>query len=485
MQKNNFFDSLWFTAGVSILIGLVVYLLPVPQSLYEIAEAVPARDAQRAWTLLAIFAFTIAAFILKPWPMGTVAFIAIVMLVITRTLGIGPALSGFSNTVMWLIISAFFICRGFIKTRLGERVSYLFMKKFGKKTLGLSYSFIASNLVISPAMASSTARMGGVLFPIIRSLAEVSDSKPENGTERRVGSFLLFTTFQADMPISAMFMTAMAANPLAVLIAREVIGVEITWVQWMIAAIVPGLVTLAVLPLILYKLYPPEIKETPEAAEIAKKKLEEMGPLSLIEKKMIGIFFMVLLLWIFGSYIGIDATTSALIGVCTMLLINVLTFEDVKNEKIAWETLIWFATMVMMAGQLNTLGIIPWFSDIVTNAVHGLSWQMAFLIIALVYYYSHYFFASNTVHVSAMYGALLAVAVAVGTPPLFAALSLAFISSLFGGLTHYATGSAPVIFGSGYIKQNHFWGYAFIISIVFNIIWLGLGGLWWRVLGLW
>lgn len=485
MEKKKFTSSIWFTAGVSILVGVIIYMIPIPQSLHEIAELVPARNAERAWTMFAIFMGTIVALILKPWPMGTVALIAITLLIVTRTLGVGAALAGFGNSVMWLIICAFFISRGFVKTRLGERIAYIFMKRFGKKTLGLTYSLIASDFVISPAMASSTARLGGVIYPIIRSLTEVYDSKPENGTERRLGSYLLFTTFQADMPVSAMFLTAMAANPLAMSIARDIIGIEVTWVQWMIAALLPGLVTIVVVPLILYKLYAPEIKETPKAAEIASEKLAEMGPLTMIEKKLIGIFIMVLVLWIFGGNFGIDATTGAFIGLCTMLISEVLTYEDIKSEKNAWDTLLWWATLVMMAGQLNTLGIIPWFSEIVTNAVYGVNWVLAFVLISLAYYYSHYFFASNTAHVSAMYGALLVVSVAVGTPPLVAALVLAFFSSLFGGLTHYGTGSAPVIFGSGYIKQNHWFGYAFIISVVFIVIWLGIGGLWWRLLGLW
>ncbi|MCL1993824.1 MAG: anion permease [Spirochaetes bacterium] len=479
-------DSLWFTAGISVLAGVIIFLIPIPQSLYEIAEAVPARDAERAWTLLAVFVATIFAFVFKPWPMGTVSFIAIVVLVVTRTLGIGPALSGFGNPIMWIVISAFFISRGVSKSKLGERIAYFFMKVFGKKTLGLSYAFIATNLVLAPAMSSITARMGGTISPIIRALSEVFGSKPEDGTERKVGSFVMFSTFQSDMPISAMFMTAMAGNPLIVQIVRDVIGHELTWAQWTLAALVPGLITIALIPLILYKLYPPEIKETPEAAEMASKKMAEMGPVSIMEKKMIGIFVLVLFLWVFGpTMFGIDATTAALIGLCVMLVIGVLSFEDIKAEKVAWETLVWFATMVMMATQLNTLGIIPWFSQIVGNSVAGLSWYIAFGIIAIVYFYSHYFFASNVAHIAAMYGALLGVSVAIGAPPLFAALVLAYISNLYGGLTHYSTGLTPVIYSMGFVTQRDWWSFGFLFSIVYLVIWLGIGGVWWRLLGLW
>ena len=89
------------------------------------------------------------------------------------------------------------------------------------------------------------------------------------------------------------------------------------------------------------------------------------------------------------------------------------------------------------------LRLIPWFGQTIGSAVEGVSWSVAFLILSLVYFYSHYFFASNTAHVSSMYGAFLAVAIAVGTPPMLAALVLGFFSNLFSSMTHYGTGPAP------------------------------------------
>ncbi|MCL1992164.1 MAG: anion permease [Spirochaetes bacterium] len=475
-EKKKLTDSIIFKAGISILAGVIIYLLPVPQVL---------EHDPRAWRLLAIFVGTIVALIANPAPMGTIAIIAITLTVVSQTLSMGVALSGFSNAVIWLIVCAFFISRGFIKTGLGERIAYMFMAKLGKKTLGLAYSLIFADMVMAPTMPSNTARAGGVIFPIVRSLANAFNSKTEDGTQRKVGSYLSKTLFQADNVLCAMFMTAMAANPLAVEIAGS-LGVEITWVSWAIAALVPGLVCLLIIPVALYKIYPPGIKETPQAAEIAKKRLDEIGPVTKQEKLMIFVFFLILLLWIFGpDLFGIGATATAFIGLSTMLITNVLTFEDVKSEKGAWDTLVWFAALVMMATQLNTLGVIAWFSDTVAQAVYGVNWVAAFILIAVAYFYSHYFFASATAHVSAMYGGLLAVAIAVGTPPMLAALVLAYFSSLYMGLTHYATGSAPVIYGPGYVTMGEWWGFGFLFSVINIVVWLVVGGLWWRLLGLW
>ncbi|WP_078578151.1 anion permease [Salipaludibacillus agaradhaerens] len=467
-------DVKWKPLFITLAIGIILWFIPAPAGL-----------EQEAWHLFSIFVATIVGLIIKPLPMGSVAILALTATVLTQTLTIDEALSGFQNSTIWLIVIAFFISRGFIKTGLGSRVAYLFVKRFGKKTLGLSYSIVASDLILSPAMPSNTARSGGILFPIVRSLSESYGSKVGDGTERKIGSYLTKVTFQGDMITSAMFLTAMAANPLAMQIAFDITGETLSWTGWALAALVPGLISLILIPFVIYKLYPPEIKETPAATTMAADKLKEMGSLKREEWAMIGVFLLVLVLWIFGSNFEISATATAFIGLSVLLISQVLTWADIKKEEGAWDTLVWFAVLVMLASFLNELGMIPWFSALMGDMVSGFNWIWTLIILAVVYFYSHYFFASNTAHVSAMYAAFLAVLVAAGAPPLVSALILAFFSNLFGCLTHYSCGPAPVFFGSGYVSQNKWWSLGLIISVIHIIVWLGIGGLWWKLLGLW
>lgn len=464
----------WKLLLICIAIGATIWFIPAPSGLET-----------DAWHLFSIFVATIVALVIKPIPMGSTAILALTVIALTQILTLEQSLSGFQNTTIWLIVIAFFISRGFIKTGLGTRVSYVFVRLFGKKTLGLSYSMLLSDLILAPAMPSNTARAGGIIFPIIRSLSETYESRVGDGTERRIGAFLVKVSFQGDMITSAMFVTAMAANPLAVQITQEITGETITWGGWALAALVPGLISLALIPFVIYKLYPPELKETPEASAIAVEKLKEMGPMKKEERYMIGVFVLLLSLWIFGGNFGISATTSAFVGLSVLLLSGVLTWSDIKKEQGAWDTLVWFSVLVMMATYLNELGMIPWFSDLMGNAVGQMSWMMTLVILAIVYFYSHYFFASNTAHVSAMYAAFLSVIVASGAPPLLSALILAFFSNLFSCLTHYGAGPAPVFFGSGYVSQQKWWSLGFIISLIHIVVWFGAGGLWWKALGLW
>ena len=442
-----------------------------------------ALDTQ-AWYMFAIFVATIIACITQPMPIGAVSIIGFTLTVLVGVVDIKTAVQGFGNNSIWLIAMAFFISRGFVKTGLGRRIALQFVKLFGKKTLGLAYSLVGVDLILAPATPSNTARAGGIMFPIIKSLSESFGSNPKDGTERKMGAFLIFTEFQGNLITAAMFLTAMAGNPLAQNLAEKTAHVHITWMNWFLAALVPGLVSLIVVPFIIYKMYPPTVKETPNAKQWAENELANMGPISIAEKFMTGIFIVALALWVTGSLIHVDATLTAFIALALLLLTGVLTWKDILNETGAWNTLVWFSVLVLMADQLNQLGFIPWLSQLIAHSLHGLSWPIVIVLLILFFFYSHYLFASATAHVSAMYAALLGVAVAAGAPPLFSTLILGFFGNLLASTTHYSSGPAPILYGSGYITQKRWWTMNIVLGFVYFIIWIGLGSLWMKLIGI-
>jgi len=459
---------------VPVALGATLYLLPSPAGLDP-----------KGWHLFSIFVATIVGIILKPLPMGTIAIISLLISVLTGTLDLGEqGLVGYSSPVIWLIIYVFFIARGFINSQLGTRIAYLFVRILGKYSIGLGYGIVLTELMIAPLIPSNSARAGGIIYPILKSMVESLGSRAGDGTERRLGSYLVQVSFHGNLITSAMFLTAMAANPMAQKIAAK-FGADITWMTWFQGAIVPGLVSVLLLPLIMFFVYPPELKVLPNAVGLAKEKLREMGPMKSQEWIMIGVFGLMLVLWIQGKTIGIDSTTTALLGLALLLLTKVLTFEDMLKEKEAWNTLVWFAILVNMAEFLQEFGFVQWFSDGVGAHVSGMPWGLAFATLVAVYFYSHYFFASNTAHVGAMYAAFLSVAVSIGTPPLVAALFLGYCSSLFSHMTHYGSSSSAILFGTGYVPIATWWRLGFMMSVVSLIIWGGVGGLWWKILGWW
>jgi DASS family divalent anion:Na+ symporter len=287
------------------------------------------------------------------------------------------------------------------------------------------------------------------------------------------------------MITSAMFLTGTTGNLVAMRLAADQ-GVTVSWGTWFLAALIPGIISLGVMPLIIFRLFPPSVRETPDATRIAREELARLGSVRVSEWIMLGVFGLLLVLWIFGAKLGgIEPTTAALIGLSLLLLLGELTWSDILNERGAWDTLVWFAALLTMASFLNRFGLIPWFSQSVAGLVGPLGWHTGFLALGLVYFYSHYFFASSTAHASAMYAPFLATALAIGTPTLFAALVLVFLNGLLGILTHYGGGPAPVFFGAGYVSVADWWRLGAMLSVVYLGIWGLIGGAWWKLLGIW
>jgi len=406
---------------------------------------------------------------------------------LTNTLTFGQAFSAFGSEIPWLIALAFFLARGFIKTGLGNRIAYMVVSAFGASTLGLTYSLVFSEALLAPAIPSLAARAGGIFLPLAKALCVACGSKPEDGTSRVMGSYVMVTLFQTSCISSAMFITAMAANPLSVNLAAAAIGHTISWGQWALAASVPGVACLLLVPALLYVFYPPEVKDSPAAPAKAREELAKLGPMSADEKIMGGSLLLTVALWVAGGSLGISAVAAATVGLTILLVTGVLSWKECLGEGPAWDTLVWFAALISMAGCLNTFGLIPWFSAQVVTAVGalGLAWQPAFLVVVLLYFYSHYLFASGAAHIGAMYTAFLSVLVACGAPPVASALTLGIFSNLMGCTTHYGIGSAPPFFGAGYVDLPTWWKIGGALSVVYIVVFLGLGGAWWKVLGLW
>jgi DASS family divalent anion:Na+ symporter len=458
---------------ITILVGLILWLLPTPQGL-NLA----------AWRLFAVTAGTITGFILTPLPIGAMALAGLSVAVLTRTVTMGEALTGFGSTTIWLIVCAFLFARGFVKTGLGRRLAFLIVRAIGSSSLKVGYALAITDLIVSPATPSSAARAGGILFPIVKGLCTAFDSEP-GPSARKIGAYLMQLVYQIEGVVCAMFMTSMAGNPLIVELAAKTLNIELSWSMWLLASCVPGLVAMLAVPYVLYLIFPPELKATPEAPLHAAAELEKLGPMTRQEKILTGIFITALLLWCSFSLTRIDATLVAFMAVLAMLIARILEWKDMTTESGAWDTLVWMGGLITLAGLLAKKGFIPWFSKMVAASVGGIDWVYTLGVLILIYMYSHYAFASLTAHIGAMYAAFIAVAVAAGAPPYLTALSMAFTANICLALTTYSGAPGPIYFGAGYVDHGTWWKLGFYISILNIVIWVGLGTVWWKILGLW
>ncbi|MFE1573657.1 DASS family sodium-coupled anion symporter [Comamonas odontotermitis] len=479
-------------ALVTTAVLVTLLLIPTPDGL-----------TAKAWTLLAIFLTTIVAIILKVMPIGVMAMMAMTIVALTQVTStsskgaISDALASLSNPLIWLIVVAILISRGLKKTGLGNRIGLLFISLLGRRTIGIGYGIAICELVLAPFTPSNTARGGGIVHPIMKSIASAFNSDPASGTERKMGTYLSLVNMHANTITSGMFLTATAPNPLVVDYLAKVTNqsFHLSWTTWALYMLVPGLACLLLMPLALAVIAPPEVKVTPHAVEYAKTELKRMGKLAGSEKVMIGTFVLLLLLWanvpamIFGPAFLLEPTVVAFVGLFVLIITGTIDWDDVLSEKSAWDTLIWFGALVMMAEQLNKTGVITWFSNLLRDSLlaSGLGWQAAASLLVLLFVFSHYCFASTTAHISAMMLAFLTVGAALVPPAYLVPFLLMMVaaSTIMMTLTHYATGTSPIIFGSGYVPLGQWWRVGFLMCIGELAIYAVLGNSWWKLLGLW
>lgn len=444
----------------------------------------PAAISVQAWHLFAIFIGTIVACVTKPLPMMATTIIAIVIATLTGIFKMEEVTAGFGNSTAWMVAMCMFMAAGFIKSGLGKRIAYFFVKTFGKKTLGLAYALSLVETVLAIGIPSNNARVNGIMYPIIDNLSKEMGSDPKKGTQRDMGSYLVFNEYEVNIVTSTMFLTGLAGNMVALGIAKTQ-NVSISWMQWFLAAIVPGLISLLVVPFILYKIYPPKIKETPNAHNWADTKLKELGKMTTAEKIMGIVFILSVALWLVGPEFGIDATLVSFIAVALLLISGVINVKDILGQSFAWNILTWLSIIMLMSQKLMTLGFFPWFSKTLGSALHGMNWIVVLVILFLAYFYLHYLFPSVSTQISALYAGFLSIAIGAGVPPVMAALMLALDGSLYLSTSSYSAGPAALLSSTGYVSNKDWWKLSAIIGVILNVIWLGGGLIWTKVIGMW
>lgn len=451
----------------------VEYLVPRPESV------TPA-----GWRLLGIFIAAIGALMLRPIAGGAAVLIAVILASIFGGLTIHQALGGYGDPTVWLVMAAFFISNALLKTGLARRIALVFIRTVGQTSLGVCYALSATDMVLASIIPSNGARSGGVVLPILRSVAELYGSRP-GSTAALVGSFLMTGVYQSICVTAAMFFTGQASNPLAAQMAGEMFHYPVTWTLWFLAGIVPGLCSMAVVPWIVYRMDPPQIRKTPEAAAFAASELHRMGPMSRGQQIVAVIFVSVCTLWITTPFHHLDITVSALIGSAALLVTGVLTWNDVVSDRTAWDIFIWYGGLVQLGKSLNDTGVTREFARSVGRVFGGVGWVAVLAAALLIYFYAHYGFASITAHMLAMFPPFAAVLLARGAPAGLVIFSFACFANLAAGLTHYGTTPSPMFFAHGYVSLQKWWKVGFVVSLVNLAIWSTIGFGWWKLIGIW
>lgn len=477
--------KLSWKAVVPLALTAALLLLPAPEGL-----------APHAWRYFAVFAGVVAALVLEPLPGGAVGLVGVVVVALgapwllfgpaelarpgfrTETAALAWALSGFANGTVWLIFGAFMFALGYERTGLGRRLALLLVRRLGGSTLSLGYAVALADLALAPFTPSNTARSGGTIYPVVRNLPPLYDSLPDTPSARRLGSYLMWTAFATTCVTSSMFLTALAPNLLALELARKATGAAPGWGEWFVAFLPVGLLLFLAVPWVTYRLYPPEVKAAPAVRDWAAAELAKLGPVSRRELQLAALVGAALALWVAGGT-WVNPTLVALAVIAGLLVLGVLTWEDVVTNKAAWSTLAWFATLVALADGLNRTGFVGWVGAGAGAALQGAPPALVGLGLLALFYFSHYLFASTTAHATALLPVMLATATAVPglDGPTFA-LQLCLTLGLMGVVSPYATGPSPIYAGSGYLPARDFWRLGGIFGALFFAVFVLVGLPW-------
>ncbi|MEF8700177.1 MAG: DASS family sodium-coupled anion symporter [Candidatus Accumulibacter sp. UW26] len=448
-----------------MLLAIGIWFAPVPEGL-----------TREAWHLFAIFAAAIFAVIINALPLLTAALLAGSVAVLSETLDPAKVFGGFANPSVLLVVVAFLVAQAVVKCGLGRRISLGVVTVFGKSTLGLAYSIFITDALIAPGFPSNTAR-GGVLYPIIRALAESSGSLPEDDSKRRLGGYLMFCGIASLSVSSALWLTATSANPIGVSLAAEQ-GLQVSFGSWLLVASVPALVTIGLLPLLLYRLFPPGVSATPDAPRAAREALHAMGALSRDEWITAVVFGAMVCAWILAGSFNLSLTAVAIAGLGALLATRVLTLDDIYLQGGTLATFLWLAVLFALSGQLNEMGFMSYVGQRLASMLGGLDWPMAYVVLLGLYVLMHYMFVSQSAQVLALLGVFLDVGVQTGVPVHLMAFALLFASSYFSTLTPQG-GSQNIIFvASGYLTQGELYRLGLATTVFCTLVFLVVGTPW-------
>ena len=456
-----------------IIAGVVLWIIGPPSGLNE-----------NGYQIFVVFISVIISLLIRAVPMAISVLTGLSFSVLIGLISLKDALKGYSDSTTWLVVIAFLIAGVVIDTGLGRRISLLCIHALGKSIIGLGYALCTAELILGPLVPSNTARGGGILAPIVDSMSRTLGSTPNQSPEK-AGQYLHLIGAHANLITAAMFLTGMAANPLISKIALDIFQIEFDWLNWALGSIVPGLVGLAGLPVLIKYLSPPTIKSIQPIREKVKDDIKAIGPWTLPEIITILTLGMMLFLWSTKPIHGWGTTTVALLGLITILLLGTISWDQmVKNYK-AWDTLIWLGGLITLATSLKNLGFISWFAENIQQYLTGISPLLLFLSLALIYFYSMYFFSMLTAHIMALVSAIFMIASGLDLNPFIIVGVIAYFSNLSGCLTNYSTGPIIIYFGNGYLLPLPWFKIGFLVSIYHMVVWFGIGSIWWRIIGWW
>src|SRR5579885_1099171 len=364
-----------FRIAAPLIAGILVFLFPAPRGL-----------SVNAWRYFALFSAVVVAVITEPVPASVVGLAGVVIAAVSRLVYASPgqatawALSSFANSTVWLIFAAYMFALGYSKTGLGRRIALLLIRAMGRSTLGLGYAVASADLLLAPLIPSILARSSGTFYALMQIIPELYGAQPRDATARDIGAYLMYTALAAQCITSSMFLTALAPNILALALIGKTLHLSISWIAWFKGFAPVGIPLFFLLPLMLYKIYPPRVKQAPDVPLWADAELRKMGKVKRKEVALLILIAAALVMWIGGTKY-IDATIAAVLAVVLMVVFGVVSWADIIAHRQAWDVLVYFATLLTMAAGLADTKFVDWIARAIASTFSSLGNTSAIMLL--------------------------------------------------------------------------------------------------------
>lgn len=460
--------------AIMVIVGAGIWFSPCPEGLKPIA-----------WKYFSAYMVGILGILLSPFA-SPVVMLA-VLAVYSMLLGPSTLLSGYSSTTTWLVFAAFMISVAFSSTGLGKRIAYFLIGLFGRTSLGLGYALSITTWILGLAIPSTTARIGGVVFPIFNDVARTLGSNAEDGTSRKLASYLTIVGYHINLVTACVFLTGMAPNAQIAAFAKDILNVNMDWLTWAKMGIVPGLVLLVVIPYVIYKLYTPEIKVIDNFKELSAQGIKDMGPMSQGEKRLMIFFVGAVILWATTTITKFNATAIAILFLACSLIFGCMSWDSVRKSKGAWDTLMWYGAIIGLSSQLSKAGFFKWFADVLKATFNFAQFDAILLMFILVVggVLIRYAFASSAAFTTAMIPVMYTIGLVGDVPALPLAMLCAACNGYGAMITHYSGACAPALWGCGHVDMKSWW----LLGLVSTALCVGTYFLialpYWKLIGLW
>ncbi len=399
--------------------------------------------------------------------------------------GLAMGLKGFSSTAFCLVGAALFLAAAMTKTGLDKRIALTVLSKLGTKSNHVVIGVICCGFILSFFVPSTTARVA-CLVPIVLGMISAFGVPLKS----RFAGMLMITVAQVDSVWNVGIKTAAAQNMVAVNFIRTQLGVDISWMDWFIAAAPFAILMSFALYHVMMFLMPPEIKEIPGGKETVKKLLADMGKITTNEIKLLVISICLLILWTTEKKLHvIDTSTTTMVAITLLMLpkIGVMQWNEVVN-KINWGTVVLFGVGISLGSALLSTKAATWLANVIVSTfdLADSTTLTVLAIMALFLIIVHMGFASAAGLASAIIPIIISVLQQLKTPGVNVigmTMILQYVVS-FGFILPVNAPQNMIAYGTNTFEVRDFVRSGIPLTLIGFALIMLLGSTYWKWLGL-